>query len=428
MPRSKCRRSTSTFSSCRKVESLLDPEYTNLAGAMQRAMAMFPHDAAKRIVIVTDGNQNVGDALEQARAMADAGVSIDVMPVPLERAERSVGRKGGAAGRRAARPAVRHARGARQYAARGRGRQGGRRGRFASCARRATARRRWPSRRSRSSRASGCSRFREEIDQPDFYTYEARFVPDDCEQRCADAEQPGHGVHARRGKGQVLLIEDWETAGEFDYLVERLRDEGIEVTVQPSNRLFTSLAELQRYDSVVLANVPRSSGDDAANVSSFTDEQIDMLVRNTEELGCGLIMLGGPNSFGAGGWTNTELEKAMPVDFQIKSAKVMPVGALVLNMHAGEIPQANYWQKVICPGGDQGAGAARLLRPDSLGTAPTNGCGARRKAAWFASGRTAADALADRPDDVGDMPDFDPGMKMAAAGICPAAPTRRSST
>ena len=89
------------------------------------------------------------------------------------------------------------------------------------------------------------------------------------------------------------------------------------------------------------------SGEDAANVSSFSDDQIKMLVRNTEELGCGLIMIGGPNSFGAGGWTNTELEKAMPVDFQIKSAKVVPVGALVLNMHASEIPQANYWQKVI---------------------------------------------------------------------------------
>ena len=38
------------------------------------------------------------------------------------------------------------------------------------------------------------------------------------------------------------------------------------------------------------------------------------------------MMLGGPNSFGAGGWTNTELEKAMPVDFQIKNAKVVPAG------------------------------------------------------------------------------------------------------
>jgi uncharacterized membrane protein len=76
--------------------------------------------------------------------------------------------------------------------------------------------------------------------------------------------------------------------------------------------------------------VPRSSGFDASNVVSFSNEQIRMLVRNTEELGCGLIMLGGPNSFGAGGWTNTELEQAMPVEFQIQSTKVVPVGALAL--------------------------------------------------------------------------------------------------
>ena len=54
-----------------RIESLLDPDYTNLAGAMQRAMAMFPHDSAKRVVLVTDGNENIGDALEQARAMAE---------------------------------------------------------------------------------------------------------------------------------------------------------------------------------------------------------------------------------------------------------------------------------------------------------------------------------------------------------------------
>ncbi len=56
----------------------------------------------------------------------------------------------------------------------------------------------------------------------------------------------------------MLLIENWETPGEFDYFVERLRNEGLEVVVQPSNRLFTSLPELQRYDTVILADVPRA--------------------------------------------------------------------------------------------------------------------------------------------------------------------------
>ena len=184
------------------------------------------------------------------------------------------------------------------------------------------------------------------------------------------------------------MIEDWENPGEFDFLVDRLRKAGLEIVVEPSNRLFTSLPELQRYDTIILANVPRTSGEDASDVSSFSDEQIKMLVRNTEELGCGLVMLGGPNSFGAGGWTNTELEKAMPVDFQIKSAKVVPVGALVLNMHAGEIAAGELLAEGDCRGSAQGARPARLLRPDVRGTARVNGCGGKRRAACCASDRT----------------------------------------
>ena len=115
------------------------------------------------------------------------------------------------------------------------------------------------------------------------------------------------------------------------------------MVVRGTDRLFTSLAELQIYDTVVLANVPRATSEDV----SFSDEQIDMLVRNTQQMGAGLVMLGGPDSFGAGGWTGTELEKAMPVDFQIRNAKVAPRGALVLLMHASEIAQGNGIQKLI---------------------------------------------------------------------------------
>src|SRR4029450_13056039 len=105
---------------------------------------------------------------------------------------------------------------------------------------------------------------------------------------------------------------------------------------------------LQGFDCVVLANVPRASGGESnKEATNFSDAQIDMLVRNTEQFGCGPGMTGGANSFGAGGWTNTELEKAMPVDFQIKNARVKAVGALVMLMHASEIAQGNYWQRVM---------------------------------------------------------------------------------
>ena len=58
-------------------------------------------------------------------------------------------------------------------------------------------------------------------------------------------------------------------------------------------------------------------------------------------------MMGAPNGFGAGGWTNTPIEQAMPVDFQIKAAKIIPRGALVMMMHASEMAQGNFWQKKI---------------------------------------------------------------------------------
>ncbi len=160
--------------------------------------------------------------------------------------------------------------------------------------------------------------------------------------------------------------------------------------------------------------------DDANNVSSFSDEQIKMLVRNTEELGCGLIMVGGPNSFGAGGWSNTELEKAMPVDFQIKSAKVVPVGALVLNMHASEIPQANYWQKVIAQE------AVKALGPrDYCGLVYF---GNSDQWLWGQTDPQHVGMLHVGPNrqmmlskidkmNIGDMPNFDPSMQKAAIGL-----------
>jgi uncharacterized membrane protein/Mg-chelatase subunit ChlD len=400
-----------------KVESLLDPEFTNLSNAMQRAMAMFPHDAAKRIVVVTDGNQNIGDALEEARALADAGVSIDVMPVPLEGANevtlekvdipadvrqnqpfelRFVMKNESGDPSRPAQPVSGTVRVTRKAA-----------GQEQTLI---DERRVIPPGKS----AFGLP---ENIEHANFYTYEASFTPDNPADDALSQNNRATAFTHVQGKGQVLVIEDWERSGEFDYLIERLRDEGLEIVVMPSNRLFTSLPELQTYDTVILADVPRTSGEDAGTISSFSDEQIQMLVRNTEQFGCGLIMIGGPNSFGAGGWVNTELEKAMPVDFQIKSAKVVPVGALALNMHAGEIPKANYWQKVITQE------AIKALGPrDYCGLISWNGTDqwlwGQAKGGMLRVGANRNMMLA-RVDqmNIGDMPDFDPGLKKAAAGL-----------
>ncbi|MEX0978511.1 MAG: VWA domain-containing protein, partial [Pirellulales bacterium] len=64
-----------------RFESAVDPEATNLAAALRLAQAVFPADSAKRVVVISDGNQNVGDALVQAQLLAELGIGIDVLPL-----------------------------------------------------------------------------------------------------------------------------------------------------------------------------------------------------------------------------------------------------------------------------------------------------------------------------------------------------------
>ena len=45
------------------------------------ALASFPEDTGKRIVLISDGNENLGNAEEQARLAKSIGVQIDVMPL-----------------------------------------------------------------------------------------------------------------------------------------------------------------------------------------------------------------------------------------------------------------------------------------------------------------------------------------------------------
>jgi Mg-chelatase subunit ChlD len=312
------------------IEAVVDREYTNIASALKLAQASFPYDSAHRVVLISDGNENIGDSLEQARSLAADGIGIDVLPIrTTARGDVIVEKVAMPTDVRRGQPfELRVVMNNTTPAERGGGRVAGR---LEVIRKTGETEQRLADQHVVLEPGKRVFTVREQIDLPDFYTYDARFIPDDA----ADDALPQNNLASTfthvRGSGQVLLIEDHENLGEFDYLVQRLRAMNIEVTVRSSRPedLFGDLAQLQPFDAVLLANVPREQ---------FTDAQIEMLVRNTQNLASGLMMLGGPNSFGAGGWTNTLLEEAMPVDFQIKSLKVVPVGALMIVIdHSGSM-------------------------------------------------------------------------------------------
>lgn len=388
-------------------EVQLDPEYTNLQGAIKLAQATFPGDSAKRIVIVTDGNQNMGDALEQAQGAIESGISIDVVPVHFRhRAEVLVEKISVPSDIRKGQPfdlrvVVNNTAVATE------GDPGNVNGTLIIRQQTDDAPVTLSEQKITLPPGKRVFTVRQQIDEPAFYSYEAQFVPDTAADDAMVENNRSTAFTYIRGSGQVLLIEDFENPREHELLVDRMRKQNIEITVRKSDQAFSGLQELQQYDSVILANVPREH---------FTDEQLAMLAQNTQLMGGGMIMLGGPNSFGAGGWTSTEVEKAMPLDFQIKAAKVVPKGALAMVMHASEMPDGNYWQKVV---------AQEALK--TLGNQDLCGVihyGATDQWLWnsplgfwkIGGNRPQMLARLDRMQP-GDMPDFDPGLSMAAQGF-----------
>ncbi|TWU24352.1 von Willebrand factor type A domain protein [Novipirellula galeiformis] len=400
----------------RRLESLGDrTDATNLEAALNLAQASMPEDTSRRIVIVTDGNENIGQARKLAARATEAGIGIDVVPVIIDaKSEVLVEkidlpdniRKGQPFEARIVISSYADAGASDPVQGKLRVKQkvGGQESLLLEQPVRLDP-------------GKNVFPLRHQIEQPAGYTYEAEFVPNSVDDDGLRQNNTATAYTYVRGKGRVLLIEDKARLGDFDLMTDSLRDANIEVVKQSSDALFDSLAELQAYDAVILAGVPRAAGDSDEKLSSFTDEQIEMLVRNTQQLGAGLLMIGGPEAFGAGGWSGTEIEKAMPVDFKIRNSKIQAVGALACIMHASEMAEGNHWQKVIARAAVEQLGPADYagvlhwtMNGDAWLWGGRNGLlevGPNRKAMLTAIGRMTP----------GDMPQFDPAMRMAVAGL-----------
>jgi Mg-chelatase subunit ChlD len=121
------------------------------------------------------------------------------------------------------------------------------------------------------------------------------------------------------GPPQVLVVE--KQAAEAAHLKAALDAAGLASTVINVAALPDSLPALAAYDSIILVNVP------ATDLPLPTQETLVNFVR---DLGRGLVMVGGPESYGAGGYLRSPLEKALPVDMEVRNRSREPNIALVL--------------------------------------------------------------------------------------------------
>jgi Ca-activated chloride channel family protein len=54
----------------------VDPDATDLAGALTTALGIFPENEEKRLIILTDGNETEGQVLDEVPAMTQAGIRV----------------------------------------------------------------------------------------------------------------------------------------------------------------------------------------------------------------------------------------------------------------------------------------------------------------------------------------------------------------
>lgn len=105
-----------------------------------------------------------------------------------------------------------------------------------------------------------------------------------------------------RGRLRLLYIES--NASEARYLMQAMEKEGIDLDLRQPGSLAITFEQLGGYDGVILSDVP---------AHQLGEPLMNALRDYVDKLGGGLVMLGGPGSFGVGGYYRTPVEEVLPV-------------------------------------------------------------------------------------------------------------------
>ncbi len=126
-----------------------------------------------------------------------------------------------------------------------------------------------------------------------------------------------------KGKPNILYVEGGvlREPGAAGYLERALEHENMDVEVRGPRGLPSSAKELEKYDLVLVSDVP------AHFLGAGQMAALDTYVSG---MGGGLIMAGGEDSFGSGGYQGTKIEQIMPVRFDAEKMREQPDIALML--------------------------------------------------------------------------------------------------
>lgn len=279
-------------------------EFTHIEHALSLAGSLFQGKENRRLVLITDGMENVGAVLDEAQLLKERGIAVDVLPVtspeqrdasieeflvpeklyPAESFAFEVLVRSTYAGsgelrlyednREIGRHAVTLERGDNRYSLQGLAKE------------------------------MGLHRYRAEI-----------YIEGD--------EQSANNAHYAftrvTGSPKVLIVEG--ASGTSANLENALSAGLIDYSVISPGMLSSELSKYAAYDSIIFNNV---SGEQVGG------RQMELIEQAVRSYGVGFMMVGGQDSFGMGGYFKTPIEQLLPVSMELEGKREIPSLGLIL--------------------------------------------------------------------------------------------------
>jgi Mg-chelatase subunit ChlD len=290
-------------------------QQSRLSSGIEMATAIAPSDSASRILLISDGNETEGDLLAAVATASANGIPVDVLPLRYSHDKEVVFRKLVAPARASSGQSINL-----RFVLESTGEIDGAlvldlNGEAVDLD---------PSSPAlgvpvRLKAGTNVKSVTIPVGTRGVHQFDAHFVPAGEGQDAVEQNNRAGAVTLVVGPGHVLVVDVGDDAGKA--IAEALAESKIDARRVAVSHFPDSLPDLLSADAVVLANTDNSN---------FTLQQQEMLCRYVTDLGGGLILTGGPDAFGAGGWIGSPVAEIAPVDMDPPQKQVMPRGALVL--------------------------------------------------------------------------------------------------
>ncbi|MCQ2427518.1 MAG: VWA domain-containing protein [Clostridia bacterium] len=266
--------------------------YTDIYSALIKAAALMPSGSAKRIILLTDGKENIGRVKSAAAALAAQKIRLDAIVTETGTAEGEIQLTDISV------PDVLYAGESFNVVVTVES---------ASAAKAVLTLKNegFETRGTEVDLRPGTNRFvfRETADSTGITSYTAEISS------VNDAMTKNNRIYTFinvLGKPKVLVIDG--TGSDAHELPGIIGDSAL-LEVIPPDSAPSTIADLRKYEAVVMMNVSKSS------LPEGFDSLIEVYVR---QLGRGLLFTGGSSTYVLGGWADTKLEAALPVDMYVK--------------------------------------------------------------------------------------------------------------